>query len=106
MTPTDAADRPAASSETPRPEQTFFDDPALDRAAGMIMTLAAEVWVLRDRLTAMQRLLEQQGALPPGALDAWQPDDATAAALDADRRDFVRHLMDNVLAQQKSKGAP
>lgn len=96
---------PAADAETPRPEQTFFDDPALDRAAGMIMTLAAEVWVLRDRLAAMQRLLEDRGALQPGALDAYAPDEATAAALDADRRDFVRHLMDNVLAQQKSRGA-
>jgi hypothetical protein len=94
-----------AGTETPRPEQTFFDDPALDRAAGMIMTLAAEVWVLRDRLRAMERLLEQAGTLPPGALDTYLPDKAEAEALAADRQDFVKHLMDNVLAQQKSKGA-
>jgi hypothetical protein len=105
MTASDAAGA-AADGPASRPEQTFFDDPALDRAAGMIMTLAAEVWVLRDRMAAMQALLEESGALAPGALDAWQPDAETTAALDADRRDFVRHLMDNVLAQQQSKGAP
>jgi len=31
------------------PEQTFFPDPALDRAFGVVMALATEVWVLRDR---------------------------------------------------------
>lgn len=90
----------------PRAEQTFFDDPALDRAVGMIVTLAGEVWVLRDRLRAMERLLEAQGALAPGALDAYAPDAEEQARLDADRRDFTRHLMDNVLARQASKGAP
>lgn len=99
MSETDTEDRP-------RPEQTFFEDPALDRAVGMIMTLAGEVWVLRDRMRAMERLLEAQGALAPGALDAYAPDSEESARLEADRRDFVRHLMDNVLARQASKGAP
>ena len=36
------------------PEQTFFPDPALDRAFGVVMALATEVWVLRDRLAALE----------------------------------------------------
>ena len=35
------------------PEQSFFADPALDRAMGVIMALATEVYVLRDRLRAL-----------------------------------------------------
>ena len=30
------------------PEQTFFPDPALDRAFGVVMALAQEVWVLSE----------------------------------------------------------
>ena len=30
-------------------EQTFFEDPALDRAFGVVMALATEVYVLRNR---------------------------------------------------------
>ena len=37
------------------PEQTFFPDPALDRAFGVVMALAQEVWVLRDRVAAWRR---------------------------------------------------
>ena len=30
-------------------EQTFFEDPALDRAFGVVRALATEVYVLRNR---------------------------------------------------------
>jgi len=30
-------------------EQIFFNDPALDRAFGVVMALATEVYVLKDR---------------------------------------------------------
>ena len=40
-------------SETkPRPEQVFFADPAIDRMMGVVMALAGEVYVLRDRVRA------------------------------------------------------
>ena len=45
-----------AATRASRPEQTFFADPALDRAVGMIMALATEVWVMRDR--AVNRIEE------------------------------------------------
>ena len=35
-----------------RPEQTFFPASALDRAFGVVMALATEVQVLRDRVAA------------------------------------------------------
>ena len=38
-------------------EQTFFEDPALDRAFGVVMALATEVYVLRNRQKALERLL-------------------------------------------------
>ena len=40
-------------------EQTFFEDPALDRAFGVVMALATEVYVLRNRQRALERLLEE-----------------------------------------------
>ena len=38
----------------PSPEQTFFEDPAIDRLMGVTMALAAEVYVLRERLRALE----------------------------------------------------
>ncbi len=40
-----------------RPEQTFFADPAMDRAMGLIMTLAAELYVTRDHVRVLETVL-------------------------------------------------
>jgi hypothetical protein len=88
------------------PEQTFFADPAIDRVLGVAMTLAAEVWVLRDRLRALESVLAQNGQLAPGALDAYVPSAAEAEAIAKDRDAFVAALMENLLGRQVSKGAP
>ena len=58
----------AVPPEGHRPEQTFFPDPALDRAFGVVMALATEVYVLRDRLAALEAQLEVRGMLDRAAL--------------------------------------
>ena len=63
-------DPAAASSFTPRPEQIFFPDPSVDRAMGILMALATEVYVLRDRQLALERMLAAQGIVDLAQLDA------------------------------------
>jgi hypothetical protein len=88
----------------PRPEQTFFDDPAVDRVLGVVMALATEVYVLRDRLRTVERQLESGGQLDRGLLDA-EPSLDDLALDAADREDFVSGLMQNLQGLQVSKGA-
>ena len=87
-----------------RPEQTFFPDPAVDRVLGVVMALATEVYVLRDRNRALEVQLATRGLIDGAALDA-EPDAAALAAARADRDAFVQHLMQPLLGQQVSKGA-
>jgi len=87
-----------------RPEQVFFDDPALDRAFGVVMALATEVYVLRERVHILERLLTAKGLVDPDALSA-EPDLEELAARAADRDAFVEHLMQNLIGTQVSKGA-
>ena len=96
-------DPAAAKAFTPRPEQTFFPDPTVDRAMGMIMALATEVYVMRDRQFALERALADRGLLDLAQLDA-EPAPVDAAAMAADREAFVAHLMSSVLGVQASKG--
>ena len=86
-------------------EQTFFEDTALDRAFGVVMALAAEVYVQRDRIRALERLLERNGVLDRTELDA-EPSPEELAADEADRRAFTAGLLENLLGKQASKGAP
>lgn len=87
----------------PRPEQTFFADPALDRALGVVMALASEVYVLRDRMRAMERQLSARGVLDSAALSA-EPSSEEVAADSADRDAFVESLMGQLLGVQQAKG--
>jgi hypothetical protein len=97
---------PAADDDNlvpPRAEQTFFADPALDRVMGVVMALAAEVYVLRDRQAALERALAAGSLVDIDSLDAEPTPEETAASL-ADRDAFVAHLMSSVLGVQASKG--
>lgn len=87
-----------------RPEQTFFEDPALDRAFGVVMALATEVYVLRDRLRALEGKLDEKGVIDRADLDA-EPGDAERLAAAEDREAFVEGLMINLLGKQQAKGA-
>ena len=88
----------------PRPEQVFFDDPAVDRMMGVVMALAGEVYVLRDRVRCLEAALTGQGVLAPGALDAFESTQEQARADAQDRDAFVAHLMDNLLGRQSARG--
>lgn len=44
---------------------TFFPDPAIDRLTNALLKLTGEVWVLTERLTAVEALAARRGA-------AWQ----------------------------------
>ena len=82
------------------PEQTFFPDPALDRAFGVVMALATEVWVLKDRVAALEAQLGSRGLVDRDALSREPAEDAVRE----EREAFVAHLMQNLMGVQQAKG--
>ena len=90
-----------STTDTPRPEQTFFADPAVDRLLGVTMALAAEVYLLRSRVRTLERAQRAAGhdVDAAGALST-----AAAEAERADAAAFVAHLLEPVLGEQQSRG--
>jgi hypothetical protein len=87
-----------------RPEQVFFDDPAVDRLMGVLMALATEHYVLRDRVRALEKQLGATAHLGSEALRA----DASAtdpAADEADATEFAESLLRPLLGLQEAQGA-
>jgi hypothetical protein len=39
----------------------FFDDPAVDKVLAMLLTLASEVWALRERMAAIEAVAAKRG---------------------------------------------
>lgn len=71
----------------------FFADPNVDKVIAMVMGLAGEVAVMRDRLDTLERLLERTGALQRSDIDAFVPDAETVAARAAWREAFLAEVL-------------
>jgi len=66
----------------------------LDGVVRMVLELASEVWVLRDRFAVLETVLAERGTLSAADLDDFQPGAPLSAALDTERAVFVRRLLD------------
>ena len=93
-----------AKQQEPRPEQQFFDDPAVDRLMGVLMALATEHAVLRDRVRALEGQLARAGQLDLKALDE-APTEEDLAAARTDQSAFAEALLRPLLGEQQALGA-
>ncbi|MEQ8347394.1 MAG: hypothetical protein RIB84_10685 [Sneathiellaceae bacterium] len=94
---------PGAKARGRRP--AFAPDPNTDRLVSMLLALAGEVWVLRERLDTVERLLARSGGIAPGQVDAYTPDPAAAEAREAARAAYLDRVMWIVTAAQTEAAA-
>lgn len=82
----------------------YFADPATDRLMSMVLTLAEELSVVRERLDTVERLLARTRTLPPGTVDQYTPDDTAAKARSDARRRFIERLLRAATIDQGEQG--
>lgn len=75
-------------------EQQFFNDPAMDRLMGIVMSLAAEVYILRERGRELERILGRAGLISLEELESAEAGQDAAAERDA----FVAAILEPLLA--------
>tara|TARA_R110002110_G_scaffold303525_1_gene517611 strand:- start:32246 stop:32614 length:369 start_codon:yes stop_codon:yes gene_type:complete len=75
----------------------FFDNAETDLLMSMIVALAGEVSVLRDRLDSHERLSAEQGGFGPADVNAYRPDTETMAQRNAARAAYLRRVMRRAL---------
>lgn len=73
-----------------RPE--FYDTPGMDQAMSMIMVLANEVSVLRDRLDSAERVAKANGIDLAAGIEVLELDEEALAEREAHRQDFLSRL--------------
>jgi hypothetical protein len=88
------------------PDLTFFPDPNVDRVLGVVLELAAEVYVLRDRLRTIEGLLERSGRLDRSELDTYQPTEAERAQRLAERDALIARILAPMTAEFDSPAPP
>ena len=71
----------------------FFDDPNVDKVVSMVMGLAGEVAVARDRLDTIERLLERKGLLTRNDIETYKPTSDVTAERSAWRETYLSEIL-------------
>lgn len=79
------------SAKGKRPQ--YFEDPACDKLHFMVMALIEELSVTRDRLDAVERVLERKGVSTLSDVDRFEPTDADEAERSQRRQAYVAKIM-------------
>jgi hypothetical protein len=95
--------RAGAKAKGKRPQ--YFDDPAIDRVLSIVLTVAGEVSVLRERLDTVERLLEAKGRISRADIDAYQPDRDAAHERGLATKEYVARIMRGVQQDMEAMAA-
>jgi hypothetical protein len=74
----------------------YFEDPAIDRLLSIVMALAGEVAVNRERLDTVERLLDANGTLSRADIEAFKPDRDAGYARGLATREYIARILRGV----------
>ena len=74
------------------PDPVYLENPVLDATVRMVVELAAQVWIERERRITLENVLAARGLLDAASIEAFRPDAAQAAALKAERARFIEDV--------------
>jgi hypothetical protein len=74
----------------------YFDDPAIDKLAAIVVELAAQVWVLKDRERILEMQLEKKGQISRADIDYYQPTDEEQDEIRKERDQFISRLFKDI----------
>jgi len=72
-----------------RPERPYLGQKELDDVVRMNTELLAELWILRDRVTVLEHMLEQKQVIDRKALSDFMPEGELAKELERERNALV-----------------
>jgi hypothetical protein len=75
------------------PKQPYTGDEMMDNLIRMNTELMSELWVLRDRVTILEHMLQEKGAINRKALDDFVPTGELAAELRRERDAMVEKIV-------------
>ena len=70
----------------------YFDDPTTDKLLAMVLTLASEVWLLRERFAVIETLAGKHGVPIDREVEDYEFTDAQSEKLAQLRNEFIGNL--------------
>lgn len=79
-----------------RVKPNFIANPNMDKLVSVVMRLAMENSVLRDRIIRQEKLLLQKGVLSEEDLEGFEPDKETAMESQAESFELIRAITNDL----------
>jgi hypothetical protein len=86
--------RAGAKAKGKRP--AYFEDPAIDRTLSIVMAIAGEVSVLRERLDTVERLLDAKGTISRADIETYTPDRAAGIERAMLTKEYIARILRGV----------
>ncbi len=77
----------------PDGQPQFFADPAMDRFSAVLVRLVQEVWVLTERVDAIERVAAAKGGVTSAEVAALLADPAVGAAREVALAEFISRTL-------------
>lgn len=71
----------------------YLGDQNIDRVMKVVIALARETYVTKDRLALIEKKLDEQGVVSSAALDRFQPTEEEEEIIKQRRDDFVASIL-------------
>lgn len=86
--------RAGAKAKGKRP--AYFEDPAIDRTLSIMMAIAGELSVLRERLDTVERLLDAKGTISRADIESYVPDRQAGAERGLLTKEYIARILRGV----------
>jgi predicted NAD/FAD-binding protein len=89
-----AADHAAtAAAEKEAKELRYLQARRIEDIAQAFVSLASELWIVKDRMAVLEQVLDRHGIPAPAAVEAYAPQGEFKATLDAERRAWAQRMI-------------
>ena len=95
----------AQAGRKPAGKRPYFLDPEIERVLAITMAVVQELAVARERIDTLERLLEQGGVLPPGAVETFVPTEAVSAERGLWTQEYLARVLRIVQQEGEAIGA-
>lgn len=86
--------RAGAKAKGKRPP--YFEDPAIDRTLSIVMAVAGEVAVMRERMDTIERLLDAKGTISRADIEAYTPDRQAGQERGLLQKEYIARILRGV----------
>ena len=93
----------SAKSTAKATNAKFFDESYIDSLMRINTELLTELWIVKDRLFILEKLLTENSKLEKSQIDNYVPDGEFLRFLDTEREKFIKRVIESPFREEENR---